>query len=169
MIDRVLIDTLNLRARDFAVRWKNSVRRNPQLKHYNKMNDDELVDADMPIYPLLARTLDRGLDRSLMGDFFVRSGKERMQSGFPISEVIFAINLAQKTVIEYLMTEFAPENPMRMYQAMGALTTIAEFCLLGGYYVTKGFLEETYTHMSNQDKVSEELLRKYFKDEFFFK
>jgi hypothetical protein len=169
MIDRVLIDTLNLQARDFAVRWKNSVRKNPQLKHYNKMNDDELIGADMPIYPLLARTLDRGLDRSLMGDFFVRSGKERMQGGFPISEVIFAISLVQKTVIEYLMTEFAPENPMRMYQSMGALTTIAEFCLLGGYYVTKGFLEETYTHMSNQDKVSEELLKKYFKDEFFFK
>jgi hypothetical protein len=52
---------------------------------------------------------------------------------------------------------------------MGATTTIAEFCLLGCYYITKGFLEETYTHMSNHDKVSEELLKKYFKDEFFFR
>jgi hypothetical protein len=116
---------------------------------------------------MLARTLDRGMDRSMMGDFFVSIGKERMKGGFPVSEVIFALNLFQKTVIEYLMTEFAPENPMRMYQSMGALTTVAEFTLLGSYYVTRGFLEETYTHMNSKDKVSEALLKKYFRDDFF--
>jgi hypothetical protein len=56
-----------------------------------------------------------------------------------------------------------------MYQAMGALTRVAEFFLLGSFYATKGFLEETYTSMSSSDKVSEELLKKYFKDDFFFK
>jgi len=169
MIDRVLIDTLTLKSRDFAIRWKDSIRKNPQLKHYNDMNDGDLIEADIELYPLLGRTLDRGLDRSLVGGFFVKQGKKRMQNGFPISEVIFALNLSQKMVIEYLMTEFAPENPMRMYQSMGALTRIAEFCLLGSFYITKGFLEETYTSMSIRDKISEELLKKYFKDDFFFK
>ena len=169
MIDRVLIDTLNLRARDFAVRWKDLIRRNPQLKHYNKMEDHELIEADMRFYPLLARTLDRGLDRSLVGNFFVTLGKNRMREGFPISEVIFAVNLAQKAVIEYLITEFAPENAMRMYQAMGALTNVADFCVLGSFYITKGFLEETYVSMSSYDKVSEAILKKYLRDDFFFK
>ena len=168
MIDRTLIDTLNLQSRDFAIRWKDTIRNNPQLKHYNDMVDGDLIEEDMPFYPLLGRTLDRGLDRSLVGDFFVRMGKEKMRKGVPISEVIFALGLNQKTVIEYLMTEFAPENPMRMYQSMGVLTRVADFCLLGSYYIAKGFLEETYTHMTN-DKVSEELLQKYFKDDFFFK
>ena len=169
MIDRVLIDTLNLRSRDFAIRWKDSIRKSPQLKFYNTMSDDDLIEADMPFYPLLSRTLDRGLDRSLVGDFFVSLGKHRMQAGCPISEVIYALNLVQKTIIEYMMTEFAPENPMRMYQSIGALTKVAEFCLLGSFYISKGFLEETYTSMSASDKVSEELLKKYFKDDFFFK
>jgi hypothetical protein len=169
MIDRVLIDTLNLQSHDFAVRWKDSIRKNPQLKRFNAMDDGALIEADVRFYPLLARTLDRGFDRSLVGDFFVTLGKRYMREGFPISEGIFALNLNQKTVIEYLMTEFAPENPMRMYQAMGALTRVAEFCLLGSFYISKGFLEETYTSMSASDKVSEELLKKYFKDDFFFK
>jgi len=168
MIDRVLIDTLNLRARDFAVRWKDAIRKSPQLKHYNKMDDKTLIEADIPLYSLLARTLDRGLCPSVLGDFFITMGKRRMRDGFPVSEVIFALNLFQKTLIEYLMTEFAPENSMRMYQSMGALTRVAEFCLLGSYYVCKGFLDETYTAMNVHDKVSEELLKKYFKDEFFF-
>jgi hypothetical protein len=169
MIDRVLIDTLNLRSRDFATKWKDAIRRNPHLRHYNNMDDGALIESDLPIYPLLARTLDRGLDRSLVGDFFVNVGKRRMHDGFPVSEVIYALGLIQKTVIEYLMTEFAPENPMRMYQAMGALTRVADFCLLGSFYISKGFLEETYTSMSSKDKVSEEFLKKYFKDDFFFK
>jgi hypothetical protein len=169
MIDRLLIDTLNLRAHDFAVRWKDAIRKNPQLKYYNDMNDADLINTDMPIYPLLSRTLDRGLDRSMVGDFFVDASKKKMHAGFPMSEVIFALGLVQKTVIEYLMTEFAPENPMRMYQSMGALTRVADFCLLGSFYISKGFLEETYTTMTHDDKVSENLMRKYFKDDFFFK
>jgi hypothetical protein len=83
--------------------------------------------------------------------------------------VIYALSLNQNAVIEYLMTEFAPENPMRMYQSMGALTRVAEFCLLASFYISKGFLEETYTSMHISGEVSEELLKKYFKDDFFFK
>ena len=168
MVDRALIDSLNLKSRDFAVKWKDLIRRAPQLKHYNSMDDDALIETDRPFYTVLARTLDRGLDRSHIGDFFVKLGKERMQAGFPISEVIYAVNLAQKVVIEYLMTD-SLDNSMRMYQAMGALTRVAEFFLLGSFYLTKGFLEETYTTMSSNDKVSEELLKKYFRDDFFFK
>jgi hypothetical protein len=133
------------------------------------MTDESLVETGKDIYPLLARTLDRGLDRSLIGDFFVRLGKERMQGGFPVSEVIYSLNLTEKVIIEYVMTEFAPENSMRMYQAMKSFTSIGEFFLLGSFYMIKGFLEETYTKMNAHDKVSEELLKKYFKDDFFFK
>ena len=169
MVDRELIDTLNLKSRDFAFRWKNLIRKAPQLKHYNNMEDDVLIEGNRRIYPLLSHILDRGLDRSLLGDFFVNLGKERLKGGFPVSEVIYAINLTQTVVIEYILTEIAPDNPMRMYQSMGVITKVAEFFLLGSFYLTKGFLEETYTAMSSNDKISEELLKKYFRDDFFFK
>ena len=169
MIDRILIDTLNLKSRDFAVKWKNQIHKAAQLKHYNTIEEDVLIEGHMGIYPLLSRTLDRGLDRSLVGEYFVKLGKKRLQGGFPVSEVVFGLNIAQKVVIEYIMTEFAPENPMRMYQSLGALTKVAEFFLLGSFYVTKGFLEETYKGMKGHDQVSDELLKKYFKDDFFFK
>ena len=169
MIDRALIDNLNLRARDFAVRYKDAIRKNPQLKHFNSFDDDTLIEFNMKYYPILARTLDRGLDRSLVGEFFVTMGKERMRMGFPMSEVILALSIIQNGVIEYIMTEFAPENPMRMYQSMGVLNKVADFFLLGSFYITKGFLEETYTQMSSHDNISNELLNKYFKDDLFFR
>jgi hypothetical protein len=56
-----------------------------------------------------------------------------------------------------------------MYQSRGIMTEISEFFLLGCFYLTKGFLEATYTHMNSNDNVSKELLNKYFRDDFFFK
>jgi hypothetical protein len=117
----------------------------------------------------LAHSLDRGLDRAVIGDFFVKLGKERMKMEFPVSEVIYAASLAERVVLDYLMNDFAPDNSVRMYQAMGAVSKVAEFFLLGCFYLTKGFLEETYTYMNRNDSVSEELLKKYFRDDFFFK
>jgi hypothetical protein len=169
MIDRVLIDTLTLKAREFASQWKNLIRKAPQLKHYNALDDETLIESDTPFYPLLARSLDRGLDRAITGDFFVKLGKERMKMEFPISEVIYAVSLAERVVLNYLMNDFAPDNSVRMYQAMGVVSKVAEFFLLGCFYLTKGFLEETYTYMNRNDSVSEELLKKYFRDDFFFK
>ena len=169
MVDHVLIDNLNMKAEDFAIRWKNLVRKAYQLKHFNTLDDETLTEADRVFYPLLASTLEKGLDRTNLGNFFVNLGKTRMQEGFPVSEAIYGINLTQKIVVEYIMTEFAPENPVRMYQSMGIISQISEFFLLGCFYLTKGYLEMVYTKMNSHDKVSEELLKKYFKDDFFFK
>jgi len=169
MVDHVLIDNLNLKARDFALQWKNMVRKAQQLKHYNVLNDETLIKENTSFYPLLAKTLDRGMDRSLVGNFFVSIGKKWMQEGFPVSELIYGVNLTQKIVIEYVMTEFAPENSVRMYHSMGVVSEVSEFFLLGCFYLTKGFLEAVYTNMNSKDSISEELLRKYFRDDFFFK
>ena len=169
MVDHALIDSLTLKAHEFATRWKNMVRKAQQLKHYNTLDDETLINADAVIYPLLAKTIDRGLDRAVMGDFFVNLGKTRMHDGYPISEVIYGINLAERIIIEYIMTEFAPESPSRMYQSMGIISKVSEFFLLSCFYITKGFLEAVYTKMNVHDQLSEDLLKKYFRDDFFFK
>jgi len=169
MIDQSLLNDLNRNARDFAARWKNTVRKAHQLKHYNTMDDELLIEKYAPFFPLLAKILDRGLDRTLLGNFFVNLGKSRMQEGFPVSEVIYAVNLMERVLIEYITNEYAPENPIKMYQAMGVISQISEFFLLGCFYLTKGYLEAVYTKMNSHDSVSEELLKKYFKDDFFFR
>jgi hypothetical protein len=94
MVDGTIIDTLNINARDLAAKWKDLIRKAPQLKHYNELEDAKLIEEGARIYPLLSRILDRGLDRALLGDFFVRLGKDKMEESFPISEVIYGINLA---------------------------------------------------------------------------
>jgi len=169
MIDQSLLNALTLNARDFAIRWKNTVRKAQQLKHYNNTDDEAIIEKYTPFFPLLAQVIDRGLDRNRLGNFFVNLGRDRMKDGFPISEVIYAINLMERVVIEYITNEYAPENPIKMYQSMGVVSQISEFFLLGCFYLTKGYMEAVYTTMNKHDSVSDELLKKYFKDDFFFK
>jgi hypothetical protein len=169
MVDRILIDTLNLKARDFASKWKDKIRKAPHLRQYTSLTDEALIALNASFYPQLARSLDRGLDRSIAGDFFVTQGKKRMEEGFPISETIYGLNLTEQVVHEYLMNDFVLDSTIRMYQAMGAASKAAEFFLLGCFYLTKGSLEAIYTLMNKNDAVSEELLKKYFRDDFFFK
>ncbi|MHC6201901.1 histidine kinase N-terminal domain-containing protein [Breznakiellaceae bacterium SP9] len=169
MIDHVLIDTLTLKGNVFANKWKDSIRKNPQLKHYNMMDDASLIEINAKFYPLLGRTLDRGLDRTIVGGSFVDLAKERMKGKFPVSELIYGCNLSQKAVIDYLMNDYAPESQVKMYQAMGIVNKVSEFFLLGCFYITKGYLEETYLTMSKNKSMSNELLKEYFRDDFFFK
>ena len=168
MTDGGIIDNLKLQARDFALKWKNRIRKTPQLKSFADKDDETLVMMEMSIYPLLSSTLDRGLDRAKLGDFFVRLGKERMKAGFPVSELIYALSLSQQTVIEYVMSDIM-DSSMRMYQAMGILDRISEFFLLGAFYLTKGFLESTYTTMAASGAVTEDFVKQYLRDDFFFK
>ncbi|MDR2447847.1 MAG: hypothetical protein LBD58_11280 [Treponema sp.] len=168
MVDRILIDTLTLKAHEFVQRWKYKLQKAPQLKRYNKLTGEQLNDHS-GIYPVLAHTLDRGLDRSYVGGYFVGLAKKCRKEGYPVSEIVYAVGLAQQTVIEYIMNDFLIDNPLKIYQTMDTINRVADFFFLGCFYITKGFLEATYTEMSGKDAISEELLKKYFKDDFFFK
>ncbi|MFA6507566.1 MAG: hypothetical protein WCT14_15805 [Treponemataceae bacterium] len=168
-VERTLIDGLNFQARSLASSWKDLIRKSPQLKHYIALGDDQLIDMNTEFYPVLARGIERGMDRNSIGAYFVRIGKERMRMGFPVSEVLYAVNLVQKTVISYLSNECMLDSSAQLYQLVDVMTRLSEYFLLGSFYLTKGFLEETYIHMNAKDAVSEELLKKYFRDDFFFK
>ena len=41
--------------------------------------------------------------------------------------------------------------------------------MLGIYYFTKGYLEETFIRISAGENLSKEVMGKYLKDDFFFK
>jgi hypothetical protein len=169
VVERTLIDGLNFKARTLASSWKDLIRKSPQLKQYNRFSDEELIEINASFYPVLARSLERGLNKNTIGAYFVRIGKERMRMGFPVSEVLYAVNLSQKVVIGHLTEECMLDSSVQLYQIVDVMTRLSEYFLLGSFYLTKGFLEETYLHMNAKESVSEDLLKRYLRDDFFFK
>jgi len=163
------LDTVTYRSHDLAVIWKDAIRKAQQLKQFNELDDEKLIEMNSGLHLVLARVLDRGLDRSEVGSYFVRLGKDRMRLGFPLSEILYAVNTSQTTLIDFLLSELDLGSSLVLYQVIESIKRITEFYILGSFYITKGFLEETYVHLNIKESVSEELLKRYFRDDFFFK
>ncbi|GMO26316.1 MAG: hypothetical protein Ta2B_06470 [Termitinemataceae bacterium] len=164
-----IVDTLNFKAIPLSEKWKELIRKNPHLKHYNALSDEDLISIGVPVYKQLGRCMDSGIDRNIIGDFFVRMGKDRQEKGFPISESVYACNLSQEMIIDYMVSENINDNPLAIYQTLEIVNQINKFYFLGLFYMIKGYLEKTYTHMSTKHGVSENTLKECFNDDFFFK
>jgi hypothetical protein len=169
VIDRVLIDTLKFKSKHLAGRWAAQIRKAPQLKHYNVLSDETLVAIGEAIFPQLAGFLEEGLNRSVLGAYFVKFGKGSVQHGFPLSESVYGLRLSQKVVLEYIESECIMDSSFTLYQTLSVIPKVADFFLLGCFYINKGFHEALFAQMNTADHVSEGLLKKYFKDDFFFK
>jgi hypothetical protein len=169
MVDRALIDALKFQGDSLASRWRDQIRKSPQLKVYNDMSDEDLIKLNHPFYPQLARSLERGLDKNALGAFFVRQGKDFIKLGIPLSETVLAMNICRQVIIERLESESVLDNPLKLYQAIGTSSEIAEFFFLGCFYLTKGSLEAIYESMQSAGEATELVLKKYFNDDFYFK
>ena len=169
MIDRVLIDTLNFKAAILAARWTKQIRKADHLRHYNALSDDKLRQLIESVFPQLARFLEHGLDRSILGEYCVTMGKSGVQHGFPLSEVVYGLRLSQQVVLEYIESEFVLDNPVALYQTLSLVPKVADFFVLGCFYINKGFQEATVEKLSAVENIPKETLTKYFKDDFFYK
>jgi hypothetical protein len=167
--DHALIETFDSKAETIAKRWVKLIRNEARLKHYNELSDEQLCALNTPLYSRFARSIERGIDKKTLGSHFVRLGKNCMSKGFPISEMVLANNMSQKAVIEYIRSEFVYDDPLALYQVFGLIEKVNDFFFLGCFYMIKGFLERMYETMLANDSISEDVLRTYLKDDFFFK
>jgi hypothetical protein len=172
MIVHRMIDILKSRSNEIARILADSLKASPNLRRCKELTAEQLILTNMDLFPLLARWYEGGADRNEVGGFFVRMGKERLKQGFSISEAIYVLHLSQKTVIEYLVDQNILENSVDLYNTLELTTRVSEFYMLATYYTTKGYLEDAYLGLAKTGKagkVSEEQLRRFLSDDFFFK
>jgi hypothetical protein len=148
--------------------WIDKVRHSSILKRHNELSDEQLESMVKDVSETLIHWLGDDTDRVTLGAFFVKVGKDRLKQGFAISEVIYSLSLLQRAVIEFLDGNIL-ENSMELYRGLEITVAISEFFMLATFYFTKGFLEDAYLGMNKEARLSDEMLRRFFKDDFFFK
>jgi hypothetical protein len=149
--------------------WLSKLRAAENLKSFRALSDAELRSIHEEILRKLARWFEKEADKNEIGAFFVMVGKEYCALGIPVSELTMALTQDRKAVVEYLVSNEDLEGAHRIYALMDAADQVADFFMLGSYYLTKGYLEETFLRLRRGEKMSNEVLGKYFKDDFFFK
>jgi hypothetical protein len=169
MMFKGLMDVLLSKNEGITRIWMQKVRNSQNLKKYNTLSDAELMHINEDMYKMLARWIDRDIDKNQIGSFFVDLGKVRRREGFPISEISYALLLAQRSVLEYLTNESLVDSSMVLYQILNLTKQVADFFFLGCYYMEKGHLEDTYVALNRDEAMTDDMLKKYFADDFFFK
>ncbi len=164
-----LMDVLVTKNEGIIRAWVRKVRDSPNLVSYNCLSDNELQNLNYDAYKILARWIEREIDKNALGSFFVEFGKQRRISGFPVSEVTYAMLLAQRAVIEYLTNESIVDNSMALYQILNVTKQVADFFFLASYYMMKGYLEDIYVALNRDQSMPDDVLKKYLADDFFFK
>ncbi len=148
--------------------WIEKVRHSPNLKRFGELTEDQLRAINAEVGTSLAHWLEDSADRVSLGAFFVRMGKDRLKQGLSMSETIYSLSLLERSIIEFLDGNIL-ENSLELYRGLELTIIISEYFMLGTYYFTKGFLEDAYLGMNREARLSDETLRRFFKDDFFFK
>jgi len=169
MLLKSLEDILVGAAPGVGRRWLAKLRKAENLSGLNGLGDPELLSVHGEIIRKLGRWFDKSADKNEIGAFFVMMGKEYCAQGIPLSELTYAINLDRKAVTEHIVDGENLEGAHRIYALMESLDEVGDFFFLGAYYLTKGFLEETFVRMKYDQRLDDETLNRYFPDDFFFK
>jgi hypothetical protein len=150
-------------------RWLEKLRKAGNLPSIGAIPDSELLSIHAEIMRKLARWFDRSADKNEIGAFFVMMGKEYCAQGIPLSELTFSLNLDRKAVTEHIVDGEELEGAHRIYAVMEVLDRVGDFFFLGLYYLTKGYLEDTFCRIRKEQCLDDETLNRYFPDDFFFK
>ena len=169
MLLKSLEDILVGAAPGVGRRWLAKIRKVENLAALNGIEDAELLSVHGEIIRKLGRWFDKSADKNEIGAFFVMMGKEYCAQSIPLSELMFAINLGRKAVTEHIVEGEELEGAHRIFALMEALDQVGDFFFLGSYYLTKGYLENTFVRMRKDQCLDDETLNLYFPDDFFFK
>jgi hypothetical protein len=169
MLLKSLDDILIGAAPGVGRRWLAKLRKSSNVAALSAVADEELLSVHGEIIRKLGRWFDKSADKNEIGAFFVMVGKEYCALSVPLSELTFALNLDRKAVTEHLVEGEDLEGAHRIYALMEVLDEVGDFFFLGAYYVTKGYLEDTFVRLRNEQRLDDETLNKYLPDNFFFK
>ena len=169
MLLKSLDDILVGAAPGVGKRWLAKLRKAENISAINDVEDAELLSVHEEIIRELGRWFDKSADKNEIGAFFVMMGKEYCAQSIPLSELTFALNLDRKAVNEHIVEAEDLEGAHRIYALMEVTDQVGDFFFLGSYYLTKGYLENTFLRMRCEQSLDEEILNKYFPDDFFFK
>jgi hypothetical protein len=169
MLLKSLDDILVGAAPGVGRRWLSKLRKAENTSAFGSLDEGELLSIHGEIIRKLGRWFDKSADKNEIGAFFVMMGKEYCAQSIPLSELTFALNLDRKAVTEHIVEGEDLEGAHRIYALMEVLDEVGDFFFLGAYYITKGYLEDTFMRLRNEQRIDDETLNKYLPDNFFFK
>ena len=158
MVYESLIAILETNLDNLTETWVTEVKRSEYLETYNKLDDDVLHKRGNILFSNLQDWLLKGALNDEVADYFQKIGIERINEGFPLSEVYYALYLEKKVLWSFVAWKDEVTGVLKARDAIEYITVINNYFDLGDFYIIRGYIHELYTHISDSDKFTKEEL-----------
>lgn len=162
MVYESLIAILETNLDNLAANWVGELKRSEYLETYNKLPDKEIHKRGNILFTNLQDWLMKGASNDDAAVYFQEVGTARLNEGFPLSEVYYALYLEKKVLWSFVAWKDEVTGILKARDAIEFMTVINNYFDLGDFYIIRGYMNELYTHIAKTKKFSEEELETLF-------
>ena len=162
MVYESLIAVVESHLENLTETWAQEVRRSEYLETYKKLSEEELLSRGRILFSNLLDWLNKGASNDDAATYFKKIGTSRIQEGFPLTEVFYALYLEKKVLWSFVAWKDEVTGILKAVDAIEFMTVINNYFDLGDFFIIKGYLHEMYTHISETGKFTQEELESIF-------
>jgi len=142
--------------------WVKEVNNSQYLETYNNLADEELFNRGNILFSNLQDWLMKGASNDEAAKYFQEIGRQRIDEGFPITEVYYALYLEKKVLWSYVAEKDEVTGVLKAQDAIEFMTVINNYFDLGNFYIIRGYMHELYAHLTESEKFTKEELEEIF-------
>ncbi len=154
MVHKKLIDVVKNNISELADAWLDEARKSENMLTYHKLTDDEIKGRGKQVFENLSKWLEGGANVDEVEKYFCMVGKTRINEGFPLTEVHFALYITKKILYNYIDWRDAVSGSFSNSSATQILSTFNNYFDLGNFFITKGYLNELFEKLDESKKLS---------------
>ncbi len=160
MVYESLIAILETHLDDLTNSWVTEVNDSDYLETYKKLSDENLYNRGKILFSNLQDWLLNGASNDDVADYFQKIGSERINEGFPLSEIYFALYLEKKVLWSFVAWKDEVAGVLTAQDAIEYMAEINNYFDLGNFNIIRGYMSNLYAHISDSDKYTNEELEK---------
>ena len=119
-----LLDVLEANIDEIASRWAADVKKNKRTVHYRDISDDKLSLQAIKFYSQLRNLLTAANRYEKAQEFFMHYARQCYESGIPLHEAIYALNMMRRQMWLYAEFQAIFINALEHNQAIDSVMRI---------------------------------------------
>ncbi len=137
-----LIELIEGKATHLGKIWTQKVLENPLTPSYRRLSEEELQRRAENVYAALGHWLDHRISRDEAKRRYRDLGRRRCQEGFQILELVVALSLEKRILLDALREESFFLNALQMHSVFELMENINDFFDRALIYTIQGYESE---------------------------
>ncbi len=149
--------------------WEQEVKKCEYLETYRSLSAEDLRAKGKLLFENLLHWLQTGASNDDAAKYFQQVGIERINEGFPLSEIYYALYLEKKVLWSFVVVKEEITGKLNAVDAIEFMSVINNYFELGNFYIIRGYMNELYKTLKQTGKFTEEELKNIISNGALFK